>query len=79
MTKRHYLPRLSKKAVLAYLKDVYPEWKTFPEIFEEIPIIRVDTINLSCMLSDLVDRGMIEIEKEEHSLACYRLATKGGE
>ena len=31
--------RISKKAVLGYLESVYPQWKTFEQIVDEIPVM----------------------------------------
>ena len=63
--KRHYTPRLTQKAVLEYLKGVYPEWKTFPQILDEIPILNVDTFNLQSVLVKLAFKGLISVDDSE--------------
>lgn len=60
MKKRQYNTRLSRKVILEYLESIYPQWATFEQICYNLPILRVDCINLSVMLYDLLDKGKVE-------------------
>lgn len=64
---RYYKPRLSQKVVLEYLKSIYPEWRDFEHIFDELPIVNVEAINLACILQKLVDKGLIEYDAPENT------------
>lgn len=57
---RHYKTRLSQKVVIEYLKSVYPEWKSFEDICDGLPIINFDYISLCVILQKLVDKNAIE-------------------
>ena len=75
-TKRQYTRRLSQKAVLEYLESVYPEWETFQQIVDNIPLLRVDCANLSAILTKLEGRGLIDSEVPGRGLFYYRLRKK---
>ena len=57
---RPYTTRLSQKVVLEYLKSVYPEWKNFEDICDELPLLHIDYVNLYTILQKLVDKKQIE-------------------
>lgn len=55
--------RISKKAVLEYLKSVYPDWKNFEQIVDEIPVMtNFDVFELQDRLDRLCAEGKIEKE-----------------
>lgn len=66
LERRHYTPRLSQKAVLEYLENAYPEWKSFSEIYDEVPILHVDTISPSLILEKMAASGLIS--KDDHEI-----------
>ena len=55
--------RLSKKVVLEYLESVYPEWKNFEQIVEELPVMfNFDMFELQDRLDKLRDEGKVEAD-----------------
>lgn len=68
---RHYTTRLSQKIVLEYLKSVYPEWKNFEDICDELPVVNIDCINLSVILQKLTNKKHIEEIKGNESTHDY--------
>lgn len=59
--------RLSQKLVLNYLESVYPDWKTFQQICDELPaMFNFDFFELDSVLTRLIERGKIEKEYENY-------------
>ena len=55
--------RISKKIVLEYLESVYPNWKTFEQIADEVPVMfSFDIFELQERLDRLLEEGKIEKE-----------------
>lgn len=53
--------RISKKIVLDYLESVYPKWKTFEQIVDEVPVMfNFDIYELEDRLRKLYNEGRIE-------------------
>lgn len=53
--------RISKKIVLDYLKSVYPAWKTFEQIVDEVPVMfNFDIYELEDRLKKLYNEGKID-------------------
>ncbi len=53
--------RVSKKIVLEYLESVYPDWKSFEQICNEIPIMfNFDVFELQSRIDGLFKKGKIE-------------------
>lgn len=57
--------RLSEKAILEYLEYVYPNWATFEKIFDGVPVINVEAINLQYKLNRMEEKKLIEIDRDE--------------
>ena len=77
--------RISKKAVLEYLESVYPVWKNFDQIADEIPVtFGFDMFELQDRLNVLCEKGKIEKEFPTESYLTgnrqrYRLKKEGTE
>lgn len=75
--------RLSKKIVLDYLESVYPDWKNFEQISDEVPTtINFDIFELQARLDRLCADGKIETEFPSFSKCMgerqrYRFIKKG--
>ena len=55
--------RLSQKVVLEYLKSVYPDWKNFEQITEDLPVMfNFDIFELQDRIDSLCFKGKIEKE-----------------
>lgn len=67
--------RLSEKAILEYLEYVYPNWVTFEKIFDGVPVINVEAINLQCKLNRMEEKKFIEVDKTEFPYE-YRMIRK---
>jgi hypothetical protein len=59
--------RISKKIVLDYLESVYPDWKNFEQITDEVPVMfNFDVLELQDRLDRLCVEGKIEKEYSSH-------------
>ena len=67
--------RLSEKAILEYLEDVYPSWVTFEKIFDGVPVINVEAINLQYKLNRMEEKKLLEVDKIEFPYE-YRMIRK---
>ena len=55
--------RISKKVVLEYLESVYPTWKTFSQIADDVPVMfNFDVLELQDRLDKLCVEGKVEKE-----------------
>lgn len=55
--------RVSKKIVLEYLESVYPDWKNFEQIADDLPVMfNFDFFELQARLDRLLIEGKIEKE-----------------
>lgn len=72
MSKRSYTKRLSQKAILEYLESIHPNYATFEEIADNLPILNIDYITLADKLYKLADGKKTEVEKEDGYIIKWR-------
>lgn len=64
--------RISKKVVLEYLESVYPTWKTFQQIVDEVPVMfNFDMFELEERLRKLYEERKIEKQRDDINTTQY--------